>query len=273
VASHICTSAKRPKLAARISKGITAALAGRTESVVGLTAADTAAGLTCGFHRKLHFYAASVIKVTILSALLLKVHGPSGLTRAQRNLAYLMITQSDNAAATALWNYVGMTDMQAFLNRAGMGHTILSDAWGLTQITAQDELTLLNVLTTKGKVLGKHSRRYVLWLMSKVIPSERWGVSAGAPADVTVHLKNGWLPYPQADDWHINSIGAFTGTNIAYQIVVLTGPAAGGQSESYGIQTVQAVAQVINSDLAGHGAGGAAPASLPDRAALAVPGG
>jgi beta-lactamase class A len=273
VVSHICTSSKRPKLAARISKGITAALAGRTDSVVGLTAADAAAGLTCGFHQKLHFYAASVIKVTILSALLLKVHGPSGLTRAQRNLAYLMITQSDNAAATALWNYVGMTDMQAFLNRAGMRHTILSDAWGLTQITAQDELTLLHVLTTKSKVLGKYSRRYVLWLMSKVIPSERWGVSAGAPPDVTVQLKNGWLPYPHADDWHINSIGAFTGTNVAYQIVVLTGPAAGGQSESYGIQTVQAVAEVINRDLAGSGDGGAAPASLPDRAALAAPGG
>lgn len=273
-ASHICASAKRPKLAARISRGITAALAGRTHSVVGLTAADAAAGLTCGLHQKQHFYAASVIKVTIISALLLKVHGPSGLTKAQRSLAYLMITQSNNSAATALWDDVGMSGMQAFLNKAGMRQTILSDAWGLTLITAQDELTLLHVLTNPGNVLGKNSRRYVLSLMSKVIPAQRWGVPAGAPSDVTVHVKNGWLPYPQAHDWHINSIGAFTGNNIAYQIVVLTGPpAVGGQSESYGIQTVQAVAQVINRDLAGRSAATAAPASLPDRAALAAPGG
>jgi beta-lactamase class A len=272
LASRICTSAKRPKLAARISAGITAALAGRTDSVVGLAAADPGADLTCQFHQKLHFYAASVIKVTIISALLLKVHGPSGLTRAQRNLAYLMITQSNNNAATNLWQDVGMTDMQRFLDRAGMRHTLLSDAWGLTLITAQDELTLLHQLVS-GKVLGKNSRRYVLWLMSKVIPAERWGVPVGAPSGVTVQVKNGWLPYPRADDWNINSIGAFTGENIGYQIVILTGPSAGGQTESYGIQTVQAAAGVINRQLAGRDGGRSVSASLPGPAALAAPGG
>ena len=34
---------------------------------------------------------------------------------------------------------------------------------------------------------------------------QRWGVPAGAPGKVTVHVKNGWLPYPV--HWHINSIG------------------------------------------------------------------
>jgi beta-lactamase class A len=251
-ASRICTSAKRPQLAARISRGIRAALAGRTDSVVGLAASDAAVGLSCQFHQRMHFYAASVIKVTIISALLLKEHGPSGLTKPQRHLAYLMITQSNNDAATALWNDVGMTDMQRFLNKAGMGQTVLNAAWGLTLITAQDELTLLHLLTNPGKVLGKNSRTYVLSLMARVIPSERWGVPAGAPSDVTVHVKNGWLPYPKADDWHINSIGAFTGKDIAYQIVILTGPSAnGGQGESYGIQTVQGAAEVINRQLAG----------------------
>ena len=272
-ASHICTSAKRPKLAARISAGIRAALASRTDSVVGLTAADGAADLTCQLHQKRHFYAASVIKVTILSALLLKVNGPRGLTKRQRHLAYLMITQSDNDAATALWNDVGMTGMQTFLDKAGMWHTRLSDAWGLTLITAQDELTLLHLLTSSGTVLGKNSRQYVLSLMAQVIPGERWGVPAGAPSDVTVHVKNGWLPYPGAADWNINSIGAFTGQNIGYQIVVLTGPAAGGQGESYGIQTVQAVAEVINNDLAGRNAASEFSAGEPSRAALTARGG
>ena len=50
---------------------------------------------------------------------------------------------------------------------------------------------------------------------------------------MTVHVKNGWLPYPDTDlgasDWHINSIGAFTGTNVSYQIVILT--AAGRPAE------------------------------------------
>ncbi len=77
-AASICTSAKHPKLAAKISGGIKAALAGRQDSVVGLTADDPAEDLSCAFHRTWHFYAASVIKVTILSALLRKIHGPSG---------------------------------------------------------------------------------------------------------------------------------------------------------------------------------------------------
>jgi hypothetical protein len=272
-ASRICTSAKRPKLAARISRRITAALAGRTDSVVGLAAADPAADLTCRLNQTTHFYAASVIKVTIISALLLKTHGPSGLTRAQRRLAYLMITQSDNHAATDLWEDVGMRDMQRFLNKAGMRHTVLNYAWGLTLITAQDELTLLHLLTSPGKPLGKYSRAYVLRLMAQVIPTERWGVPAGAPSDVTVHVKNGWLPYPGAHDWNINSIGAFTGKHIGYQIAILTGPAASGQTESYGIETVQAAADVINRELAGRPAAGSAPAALPGPAALAAPGG
>src|SRR5215469_12098776 len=139
--------------------------------------------------------------------------------------------------------------MRRFLRRADMGHTDLNAAWGLTLITAQDELTLLHLLTNPGKVLGKNSRNYVLWLMAHVISTERWGVPAGAPGNVTVHVKNGWLPYPKAADWNINSIGAFTGKNIGYQIVILTGPAASGQTESYGIQTVQDAAQVINKQI------------------------
>ncbi len=274
VATSMCASVKYPRLAARISSGIRTALAGRTHSVVGLKASAPGFGLTCWLNQNAHFYAASVIKVTILSALLFKEHGPSHLTRQQRNLAFLMITQSNNYAATALWDEVGMRGMRVFLRRAAMPHTILSQAWGLTLITARDELTLLHLLTRPGDVLGKYSRRYVLTLMAEVIPAERWGVSAGAARGITVHIKNGWLPYPEGDDWNINSIGAFTGNDISYQIVILTGPpAAGGQGEGYGIQTIEDAADVINRILARRLGLRSAPVRLPDAAALAEPGG
>jgi hypothetical protein len=270
----ICTSAKHPRLAARISRGISSALARRTGSVVGLAASDAADGLTCALRQSVHFYSASVIKVTILSALLLKKGGLAHLTTAERDLAYVMITQSSNSAATKLWNEVGMSHMQRFLNEARMRQTVLSSAWGLTLITAHDELRLLHLLTTKGKVLSNAARAYVLRLMSKVVVAERWGVSAGAPRNVTVHIKNGWLPYPRANDWRINSIGAFTGKGIAYQIVILTAPPSvgEGQGESYGIQTVQAAAGVINRQLAGKPAS-TGPPPPPDDTQLDAPGG
>ena len=58
-------------------------------------------------------------------------------------------------------------------------------------------------------------------------------------------MKNGWLPYP-GQDWHINSIGSFSGHHRNYMIVVLT---AGNPSMTYGVNTVQDIAEVINHDL------------------------
>jgi beta-lactamase class A len=245
-ASALCKSAKQPKFAAALSRSLQRAINGR-DSRIGLAVSDPALDLTCSLHETWHFDAASTIKATIISALLFKEGGPSHLTKAQRSLAWLMITQSNNDAATDLWNDVGMTDMQRFLDRAHMTHTELNEAWGLTEETPQDELTLLQLIANAGKVLSTASRRYVLWLMDNVIASERWGVPFDAPSSLTVAVKNGWLPYPTGDDWHINSLGVFRGHRVLYEIAMLT---SGNSSEGYGIGTIEAAAGVINRGIA-----------------------
>jgi hypothetical protein len=240
-ASSICQSARHPALAARLSSGILSALS-RRSSAVGLTVFDRVTGLTCKLHPNWHMDSASVVKVTILSALLRKEHG--NLTAAQKQLATQMITVSDNNAASALWAETGPTSLQNFLNLAGMRETQLGPDgfWGLTQITAHDEMTLLKLLTSKNSVLSAASCGYVLNLMAHVIPSERWGVPAGAPTNVTVHVKNGWLPQP-THGWRIHSIGSFSGHGRNYMIVVLTW---NNPTMTYGVDTIQAVAEVIN---------------------------
>jgi len=274
-ATSICTSAQHPYIAAKISSGIKSVLAARPGSFVALAASDPAHGLSCQLNSTDHFYAASVIKVTILSALLLKVGGPSHLTATQRNLAVQMITESSNSAANTLWAETGVSHVQDFLNKAGMTQTVLnSSAWGLTRITAHDELRQLQVLTSS-TVINSASRGYVLTLMSEVIASERWGVSAGAPSVEKIHIKNGWLPYPGAADWNINSIGAFTGPN-NYQMVILTAPPSGhGQAESYGIATIEDAASVFNKDLAlwSHVSNTTLQPAAPSASALQQPGG
>lgn len=241
----LCVSAVHPLLAARVSAGVAAALRGDPD--VGLAVSDSGLGLSCSLRASTRFIAASAIKVTILGALLLKEGGSARLTAAQRSLAWAMITQSSNAAATALWNETGIGGVQRFLDRAGLTQVRLSYAWGLSEITAHDEVMLLRLLTEPGTVLTAASRSYELYLMAHVEPGQRWGTPAGVPAGVTVHVKNGWLPYPTGSDWHVNSLGAFTGPHTSYELAVLT---SGNPSMADGIATIQAAAQVINRNIA-----------------------
>ena len=242
-----CTSPLHPRLAARLARGLRAALRGRL-STVALRVDDQGDQLGCWLNAGLHFDSASVVKVTILGTLLREAmtqHRP--LTRAEAQLATAMITESDNAAASALWAHVGRGRLQYFLGRAGMTQTQLGPGgyWGLTQITAHDEMLLLNLLRFPNQVLDTASRDYALSLMARVIPSQRWGVPAGAPASLTVHVKNGWLPLA-THGWRIHSIGCFTGHHRGYAIVVLT---EDNPTMGYGIATIEGAAEVINRQL------------------------
>jgi len=273
--SGICSApAAHKRLARRLSRDIRGALAGRA-GTFAVTVDDRVTGVTCRRNEGRQFDAASVVKATILAALL-RWHQETGqpLSDDEKYLATIMITQSDNGAATELWNELGLDRLQHFLDLAQMTQTQLNDygAWGLTQITADDELTLLRLLTKGNSVLSAYSRRFELGLMAGVIPGQRWGVPAGAPRDVTVHVKNGWLPL--SDGWHVNSIGAFTGHGRDYMMAVLTD---GNPTMDYGVATVEAVAQVVHRDLNAAQPDGALlaanvdPAPSPDAVVPALP--
>ncbi|MGH3252638.1 MAG: serine hydrolase [Trebonia sp.] len=233
-------------LAATLSAGIQGALRGRAGHHA-VTVDDAPAGVSCYTDSERHFDSASIVKAIILAALL-RWHQETGspLSDWERDEATLMITQSDNDAATDLWNEVGMSRLRHFLTLAKMNETQLGGDgyWGLTQVTAHDELLLLELLTRPNSVLSASSRAYQLGLMARVISTQRWGTPAGAPGGVTVDVKNGWLP--DGTGWHVNSIGAFTGKNKKYLIAVLTDDEA---SEQYGIDTIEAVARVVQRDV------------------------
>ena len=106
-------------------------------------------------------------------------------------------------------------------------------------------MLLLRLLVNQNRVLDTSSRDYVLGLMARVIPAQRWGVPAGAPTSLTVHVKNGWLPL-LTHGWRIHSIGTFTGRGGGYSIVVLT---QDDPTMAYGIDTIEAIARAINRDL------------------------
>jgi hypothetical protein len=246
-APGLCASSSHATLAARISRGIEAARHGR-ESFVAVEVDDPGAGIVCRLDSGTHFDSASVVKVTILGTLLRDAQAAHrSLTSRERALAWAMITRSDNDAASALWDEDGHVRLQRFLDAAGMTETVLGPdgAWGLTRITATDETKLLWLLLDPNRVLDTSSRDYELALMADVIPAQRWGVPAGAPRSLVVHVKNGWLPLAPFG-WRINSIGGFTGHGQKYSIVVLT---EDNPTMAYGVDTVQRIAEVVNRDL------------------------
>jgi beta-lactamase class A len=243
----VCTSTSHPALAAALARDIRTARAGRS-STVAVWVDAPALGVTCSLSGSSHFDSASIVKVIILGAVLRKALDQHRyLTSTEVSRLRAMITESDNNAASALWKNLGHSYLQHFLNLAGMKQTVLGRGgyWGLTQATAHDEMLLLRVLLRANTVLSDKSRAYALKLMSQVVVSQRWGVPAGAPRSVTVHVKNGWLPRA-THGWRINSIGGFTGPKNWYSVVVLS---MDNRTMSYGITTVESIARVIHRDL------------------------
>lgn len=242
-----CSSAHHPALAARLSQDIASALSGRQDTVAfGVWDAKT--GVSCAYHASRHFDSASVVKVTIMGAVLRRAEeGQRSLTDWERSNLRAMITASDNTAASNLWRSLGMSRLGAFLRLAGMNNTVLGDGgyWGLTQITAADELKVLDVFTGNPGVLTPAGKAYGLRLMSEVEADQRWGTPYGAPAGISVHVKNGWLPRA-THGWRVHSLGIFTGKGKDYRMAVLT---EDNDTESYGIGTIQRIASAVHHDL------------------------
>jgi hypothetical protein len=237
-----CTSKANPKLARRLSADLRAALRGTTSFALY----DRRRRLWCFHASARHYDAASTVKVTIV-ATLLKMAQKRGLTAREKSLARAAITRSDNGAASALWAEVGRSRVQRLLDQVGMHstHPGPGGLWGLTQITAYDELTLLKMLTTQGEVLTDRSRAYLLGLMNDVTPGQRWGTPAGAPRGIHVHVKNGWLPRA-THRWRVHSLGTFSGKGHDYMFAVLT---QDDPSMSYGVTSIERVARAVHHDL------------------------
>ncbi len=201
---------------------------------------------------------ASVVKLDVLETLLAERNSSgAALSASDRSLTQQMIEDSDNDAATSLWNEVGGAPrIRSYNTVAGLAETTPSSCvncpgfpwpgWGLSKTTATDQLVLLRRLVEPSSLLTTAERSYALSLMENVTASQRWGVSGGVPAQVTVALKNGWLPLEGSGDWQINSVGWISGQGRNYLMAVLT---TGNPSELYGIDTINELAAIVWQDM------------------------
>lgn len=233
------------------AQGYLAGRSGRVEAAVY----DLSTGQQWTVGRQAPQAAASVENLGILEAVLnQRTTQRTVLSLAEQELSPPMIEQSDGDAASTLWGDVGgAKGMRAFDHKAGLAHTSPSSCvrcpgfsgpgWALTSTTPQDQVTLLRQLVQPSRVLDKNDQKYALYLLEHVASSQRWGVSGGVPAGVTVALESGGLPLNASNsDWQVNSVGWVSGGGRNYLMSVLS---TGNPSEEYGIDTLNHLSAMV----------------------------
>jgi beta-lactamase class A len=192
----------------------------------------------------------SVVKVAILAAELHRVQQEARpLTDREQYLLQIMITVSDNDAAMELWDDVGGgSALHAYLDSIGLP-AIQPDPygyWGDSQASAKD-IALLMAKLAWGDILDPSRRELALRILGDVIPEQRWGATAGLPAELPpgtfVAVKNGW--YPEDDGWSVNTAGLIVpgDDHPGYAIAVLT-----KEQPTYdtGMETTEGISARIN---------------------------
>ena len=237
-------SAKSATAAAQ--QALTAAVAPLVgdDGQVAVAVDDLSTGSDVAYSGTQEFVTASIVKVDILSTLLYQAQ-QSGqpLSSQEQALATTMIENSNDDAATALYNDAGQADGIDQANQAfGLTETTVGTAgyWGLTSTTVDDQIRLLRLVYTQPSVLTTESQDYISDLMSEVEVDQQWGVPAAAEAGTTFMVKNGWLPSGTTGLWEINSIGEVVHDGQRMLIAVLS---EGNSTEDSGISLVQTVAE------------------------------
>jgi beta-lactamase class A len=227
------------------------ALAGASESRVGVALISSDQGLVLGRQPDSPFVLASVAKVYILSAYLDQLaREERKITESDMELAQAMIEFSDNHSASVLWKRIGgAAGLAAFLQSHGMEPLWPAgeeNEWGTLEASPRQVATLLWELTL-GRLLDPESTQIVFALLSHVTEDQRWGVSAGVTArGSSVYVKNGW--YPEEDGWRLNSAGVVKTPATDYVLVVLSDTV---ESMDSGINVIEQVAGLINDYMAG----------------------
>jgi hypothetical protein len=166
----------------------------------------------------------STIKLAIAADLLERHRaGSIALDTGDRTRLTKALVDSDNDAATALWDkYGGEAMLDRFRTRYGMatlsvvpGYAVF---WRNLRCTAEDLQALMSYVLDK---LAADDRAYLVKTLRGVASNQHWGVWA-AGAAMRPGNKDGWAqkPDPEGTHWVTHTVG-FAGPDERYAIAVL----------------------------------------------------
>ncbi|WP_433080670.1 hypothetical protein ACQP1P_43750 [Dactylosporangium sp. CA-052675] len=204
-------------------------------------------------------WTASTIKLAIATDLLERQQAKA-ITLAAADRANLdkALINSDNEAATALWNkFDGPGMLERFKARFGMGDLAVIDGydtfWRNLECSAEDLQSLMTYVLEK---LDATSRTYLVTTLRKVAANQHWGVW-GAGSALRPGNKDGWAekPVDGKNVWVTHTVG-FAGDGERYVVAAMYGQKPGGTLEKGAHAVSDAVATYF-------GAKVPAPVTLP----------
>jgi hypothetical protein len=202
-----------------------------------------------GYRANRQYNSASTVKVMLMVAYLR--HGNQNhqpLTSGDRALLEPMITRSDNSTATQIRDIVGNDGLAKLANKAGMTKFQTHVIWGRTQITARDQA---NWMYRIERFIPQRHRNYAMNLLTKIIPSQSWGIPPAKPKGYVIRFKGGWAPSGNPG-WSVHQVAQFEPRQGGerFSLAILT---RGSPDRNYGILTIRGVAQRL---LMGYPGGG-----------------
>jgi hypothetical protein len=215
----------------RVSEGIRVAVSVRDET--SESTFDFGSG---------RFATASLVKVHLVAAMLWRAEQAGvALTAAQRSDAEQMLIRSENDPATRAYAALGgAAGIERGLEQAfGFSRIQIGEQfrWGHSTTRPRAVVALLDeILDTD------YDTPYELLqdAMSRVVPEQRWGVSALADEGSTMQMKVGWVQDP--DGWVANSSGRVLVDDAPVLISVMTDRNA---TLDEGIATIEKVARLV----------------------------
>jgi Beta-lactamase enzyme family len=132
--------------------------------------------------------AASVFKVMLLVALLRERY-PRPLSSRDRALLSPMIRRSDSTAASEVRNIVGRARIERVARISAMRDFRYDSIWGLSRTSPRDQAWFMYRLES---YIPSRYVAYARYLLSHIIPVQRWGIGRVVPRGWRLFLKGGW---------------------------------------------------------------------------------
>lgn len=190
-------------------------------------------GHLAGVHLREHFQSASVVKVMFLTAFLQRLNADhAGVSALDRSLLYPMIHESNNDAASAVLDRVGLGAIARVAREAGMKDYAPGVGWwAYTQTSAADQARFFVAIE---RLIPRQFWPYARGLLAGIEPEQSWGIPEVARPRWQVFFKTGALP----SEGLFHEAARLERHGVTFTAAVFT---TGDPSMAYGEETIRGV--------------------------------